>query len=106
MTDKYFFKVLMSYAAKNRMDEEINKYFKALDASLINSRSDLTNFRKSVRAKVKEIHTAYPRCKNIPLDIYSLSGIDETLNCGSTHAVIYRIDNEFKRVEKSENFLV
>jgi len=96
MANKFLFKVLMSYMSKNNMDEEINKYFKSLDATLINNRAELTSFRKTIRAKVKDIHAAHPRCKNIPLDIFSLSGEDEICNCGSTHSIIYRINQEFK----------
>lgn len=99
MTNKFLFKMQMSYVAKNKMDGEINEYFRSLDAMLINGRSDLTSFRREARAKVKEIHEAHPRCKNIPLDIFSLSGEDETVKCGSTHATIYTVKDEFKPMD-------
>jgi len=78
------------------MDEEINKYFRSLDATLITNRYELNGFKKTVKEKVKEIHAAHPRCKDIPLDIFSLSGEDQICNCGSTHGIIYTIHQEFK----------
>ncbi len=96
MARKYFFKLGGSYANANKMDAEINEFISTLDASLINSEFDLKKFKQGITDKVEEIHRSHPRCKNIPLTIWSFSKVDESLTCGCTRGTIYDINQEFK----------
>jgi hypothetical protein len=96
MVKKYFFKLGGSFANANKMDAEINEFILTLDGSLINSEDDLKKFKQAITDKVEEIHRDHPRCKNIPLSIWSFSKVDESLTCGCSRGTIYDILQEFK----------
>lgn len=96
MKKRYFFKVLMNYSRRNNLDTEIGKLLNSYDALLIESPESLENFLNLLRSEIEKLHQEYSRCKEIELDIWSLSGTDQSVRCGSTDATIFNVEQRFE----------
>ena len=91
---KHFFKISMTYISKNHLQREISKYFQSIDCTLMQNDSELRKFKEESQEKVKQLHQEHPRCKEVKLEIWSLSGEDPSLRCGPITGDIFQVRHE------------
>ena len=92
--EQFFFKVTSSYAEANKMDEELKKFFISYDATILKSKEEKDQLIELFENKRQELLKKHKRCKEIRMDIWSHSKINEKFRCGCTAGIFYNVKHD------------